>query len=1070
MRSSRPASLSRLAALLAAPLLLAPLVTASPAAAVSPNLVISQIYGGGGNSGATLTNDFIEIFNRGATTVSLTGKSVQYASSTGTSWAVTPLSGSVPAGGYYLVQEAAGAGGSTPLPTPDASGSIAMSGTNAKIALVNSTSALACGTDCDRSSNVVDFVGYGSANDFEGSGAAPTLSNTTAALRNAAGCTDTDKNSADFVAGSPAPRNSASPTHLCSGGDAAPTVASTEPMDGATGVSVGSNLTVKFSEEVSLSGNPFGLACTAGGANSVSVSGGPTTYTLDPENDFVQGDTCTATVTAAQVSDVDDPPSAMADDYSWSFTTFVPAPTCDTQAPNTISQVQGDTDTSPFAGTDVTVKAVVTADRTSGLSGFFLQEEDADSDGNPATSEGIFVRKALPAGTAEGDVVLVTGGVREFTSSGSSQTQISASVSVTRCAPGELPTAATVEFPVSNVSDFEHYEGMRITMPQSLVISEYFNFDRFNEVVVGVPPGGRDRFDTPTAVVSPGDEARTLAAEYAKRWITIDDGRSSQNSSPPIFPGTVSTPFTLDNRFRGGDTLTGVTGVVENTFGIYRVHPTQDATYASLDPRPQNAPSVDGDLKVASFNVLNYFLTLDQAPTRGTCGQTGTQDCRGADDEGELYRQRDKIVDAISRLDADVVGLMEMENTTGVEPAADLVAGLNATAGTDKYAFIDTGVIGTDAIRVGMLYQPAKVRPVGDFAVLDSSVDPRFIDTKNRPTLAQTFDQVSDGARFTAAVNHLKSKGSNCNDLDDPNTGDGQANCNKTRTAAAEALADWLKSDPTGSGDPDNLIIGDLNSYDHEDPIRALEDAGYTDMVKAFGGEFAYSYVFDGQVGYLDHGLASESLAAQVVGAADWHINADEPDILDYDTSFKGPNEDALYEPNAFRASDHDPVLVGLELNPATPEACYADGSQTLESFDQGHRANGSNVPRPLSHADNALGLADDKAATLGIGGELVIDFGRPVQNNNLEAPDLRIVDRSDGIRGATDRADVYASFDGETYELVGTVTGTGTVDLDPLIAVRYIKIVDTTPTAALPSSADGYDLDAVEVLSGCAG
>jgi Ca2+-binding RTX toxin-like protein len=174
------------------------------------------------------------------------------------------------------------------------------------------------------------------------------------------------------------------------------------------------------------------------------------------------------------------------------------------------------------------------------------------------------------------------------------------------------------------------------------------------------------------------------------------------------------------------------------------------------------------------------------------------------------------------------------------------------------------------------------------------------------------------------AVNHLKSKGSDCNDVNDPDTGDGQGNCNLTRLAAAQALVDWLATDPTGSGDPDFLIIGDLNSYAKEDPIDAIK-AGpddmpgtgddYTNLIEQYIGTYAYSFVFDGQFGYLDHALSSASLTPQVSGATEWHINADEPDLLDYDTSFKPPAQEAIYEPNAYRSSDHDPVIVGLELD-----------------------------------------------------------------------------------------------------------------------------------------------------------
>jgi predicted extracellular nuclease len=318
---------------------------------------------------------------------------------------------------------------------------------------------------------------------------------------------------------------------------------------------------------------------------------------------------------------------------------------------------------------------------------------------------------------------------------------------------------------------------------------------------------------------------------------------------------------------------------------------------------------VGGGLQVASFNVLNYFDTLDLGPD--ICGPDEDQECRGADSEFELERQRAKIVAALAGLDADIVGLIEIENDDG-EAAADILAALNAVVGAGTYAALETGTIGTDAIKVAMIYKPAVVTPIGDEAILDSTVDPRFDDTRSRPALAQTF-QTGDGGRFTLVVNHLKSKGSEC--AGDPDIGDGQGNCNVTRTLAAEALVDWLASDPTSSGDRDVLVIGDLNAYAYEDPIDVFIEAGYQDLARAFEGDSAYSYVFQGQSGYLDHALASPTLAAQVTGATDWHINADEPPVLDYNVEFKSPGHlDTLYAPTPYRSSDHDPVLVGLDL------------------------------------------------------------------------------------------------------------------------------------------------------------
>ena len=227
-------------------------------------------------------------------------------------------------------------------------------------------------------------------------------------------------------------------------------------------------------------------------------------------------------------------------------------------------------------------------------------------------------------------------------------------------------------------------------------------------------------------------------------------------------------------------------------------------------------------------------------------------------------------------------------------------------------------MIGTDAIRVGLVYKPGVVTPVGAFQILDSSDDPRFIDTLNRPVLAQSFRVNATGAVFTVAVNHLKSKNASASCL--PDSGDGQGSCSEVREAAAQALVDWLATDPTGSNDPDFLIVGDLNSYQKEDSIDAVRAGSddvlgtgndYTNLIDRYVGDHAYSYVFDAIAGYLDHALATSSLTAQVTGATEWHINADEPDILDYDTTFKPPSQEAFYEPNMLRSSDHDPVIVG---------------------------------------------------------------------------------------------------------------------------------------------------------------
>jgi hypothetical protein len=201
-------------------LLAAALLLGAPVAhGATSTLVVSQVYAGGGNSGAAFTNDFVEIFNRGAATVDLTGWTIQYASAASTSWQVTALSGSIQAGHYYLVQLASAAAIGSPLPTPDATGTTNLALTGGKVALVHGTSALSCGASagsCSSTPGLEDFLGYGSAADYEGSAAAAALSSTTAAARAGSGCADTDSNSADFSILAPGPRNSSLPAALCS--------------------------------------------------------------------------------------------------------------------------------------------------------------------------------------------------------------------------------------------------------------------------------------------------------------------------------------------------------------------------------------------------------------------------------------------------------------------------------------------------------------------------------------------------------------------------------------------------------------------------------------------------------------------------------------------------------------------------------------------------------------------------------------------------------------------------------------------------------------------------------------
>ena len=564
-----------------------------------------------------------------------------------------------------------------------------------------------------------------------------------------------------------------------------------------------------------------------------------------------------------------------------------------------IHAVQGSGAISPLAGTVVSIQGVVTGDyQGSGqFGGYFVQEEDDEADADPMTSEGIFVFS--PTSVNAGDTVRVTGKVIEYPTPGSGLTELSPVSRVEVCATGASVTPTAVSLPVATPASFESLEGMRVTFPQPLVATDTFTLGRFGEVALAVDA----RLPIPTHAAAPGAGAQAVRDLNLRSRILLDDGNDQQNIDPTIHPvGGLSASNTL----RVGYTVTTLTGVLEQRFGEYRVQPIGPVPFVATNPRLSAPASVGGSLKVASFNVLNYFNG------NGTGG--GFPTSRGADSPAEFARQRAKTVNAILGLGGDIVGLMELENDApGNSAIEDLVAGLNAIAGAGTYDYIDTGVIGTDEIRVALLFKPGMVTPLGSHAIIDSSVDPTFIDTLNRPSLAQTFVENATGARLTVVVNHLKSKGTDCDHVGDPDTGDLQGECNVTRTKAAQALVRWLTTDPTGALDADVILIGDMNSYRLEDPITAFRAGGFVDLQTAQ----SYSYVFEGESGYLDHALASPTLAPQVTGITEWHINADEPTVLDYNIEFKSAGQvTSFYSTEPFRSSDHDPVVIGLALIP----------------------------------------------------------------------------------------------------------------------------------------------------------
>lgn len=608
-----------------------------------------------------------------------------------------------------------------------------------------------------------------------------------------------------------------------------------------------------------------------------------------------------------------------------------------------ISSIQGSTaaaggtigvdDVSPYVGQTVTIQAVVTQDLQDGaagsqgdLNGFFVQEEDADQDGDATTSEGIFIYDpSTLVDVSVGDLVTITGTVSEYF--GLTQITVS-SVNVVQ-SEVELPTATVVEFPTAGVisdgsggwvADLEAYEGMLVTIPTELTVSELYNLDRYGEYVV--TEGGRvAQFTQDNLPDAEGYAA--FVKDLAARSVTLDDGISSQNPFQIKVVDGNDGILSATDTFSMGDTLTGVTGVVNYSFDLFRiVNPTGE--YADAEVREETIDAGTG-FKVASLNVLNYFTTIDTGAD--DAGPNDAQEPRGADSAEEFARQQTKLVNAIVEMDADVLGLMEIENDDDIA-VANLVAAVNAALGSEVYGYIATGDLGGDAIAQALIYKLETAVPVGDFAALTEFNGVNFLDPLNagkdlnRPALAQTFADAASGETITVVVNHLKSKGSLSGLAADEDQGDGAGNNNATRAAAAALLAEWLASDPTGSGSANQLIIGDLNSYAMEDPIQVLAAAGFTDLAASFI-EDAYSYVFDGQVGTLDYALASESLLDDVVSVIEWHINSNEADAFDYNLDF-GRDPSLFDGDTAARNSDHDPVIVTFDFS-ATQELTAGD-------------------------------------------------------------------------------------------------------------------------------------------------
>jgi len=883
---------------------------------------------------------------------------VQYASATGTSWQKTDLTGVIQPGQYYLIQQAKGSAGTTALPTPDVSGTLSLSGTAGKVALVITTTAL---TGTCPTSGVIDLVGFGTtANCFEGTAPTPAPSNTTAVIRADNGCTDINDNAKDFVAATPTPRNSNTAPKPCSTGlsisvdDVAITEGDTETTNATFTVSLSEVATTAVTFDIATQDITATASSdyTAASTTGATIAAGSTSYTFTV---VVTGDTQaerdeTFAVTLANISGA----------APGKVTATGTITNDDGIAITPIYSIQGSGMESPLKGQTLTTAGIVVGDyqSTTQLNGFFIQ--DASGDNNPATSDGIFVY--TPGTTVDvlvGQLVQVTGTVEEF----SGLTQINKVTNITPQGNGTVSTLA-IALPVASNAVLEQYEGMLVTFSQKLTVSQNFTLARYGEVWLSAdldypfdevdgrlfnPTNYLDPTDTPATGVE-NDENNKAAITNQQNLhnlasILLDDASSVQN------PATAPYLGGADNSLRVGSSLNTLTGILSEGFSYYRLQPTEVPSFTYV-PRPVAPPAVGAaNLKIASFNVLNYF--------NGDGNGGGFPTSRGANNPTEFSRQRAKIIAAINGLNADVIGLLEMENDgDGVNSAiADLVRGLNEATNPGTYDYIRdpaNGGTGTDEIKVAFIYKSGSVMPVGS-AIADTKP------INNRPTLAQTFRVTATNEIVSAVINHFKSKGGTGTGAD-ADQNDGQSAFNATRIAQANALVSFVNEKVIPAAqDNDVILLGDFNAYNEEDPIDVLRAAGFKNL---FGPE-SYSYVFDGQSGSLDHALATPSLAKQFTAGGKWHINADEPIFLDYNTEFKTASQIAnFYEPTPYRSSDHDPVLVGLRLS--TPTISFAQATTTVNEGAGTQTINLTLSEPTLQEATVTVSITNGAGATYG--------------------------------------------------------------------------------------------------------
>jgi predicted extracellular nuclease len=903
----------------------------APVKASANGIVISQIYGGGGNAGSTFKNDFIEIFNADGATVNLNGWSVQYASATGTTWQVTALNGSLAPGQYFLIQESQGVGGTTNLPAPNATGNIAMSATVGKVALVSSTVALSGG--CPVGGAIVDFVGYGTgtggATCFEGTAAAPTLTNTTADFRRNNGLQDTDSNSADFVTGAPNPRNTPVGTTNPSG---AGTATPASVIQGATTlltvlVTPGANPT---STGIVVTGN---LSSIGGSATEPFFDDGTNGDVTAGNNTFSFSTVVTITTTPGTKS----LPISISDAQGRSGSATITLTVTAAPLNLSIHDIQGPGDTSPFAGRLVSTTGIVTGVKSNG---FFIQNPDNAADADPNTSEGVFVfTSSRPTAVATvGNLVQVTGTVNEFIPSSDPNsppsTEISGSPTVSLISSGNpLPTPVTLTVadtdPAGPIDQLEKYEGMRVHVdvlnvvgPTDGNVNEANATSTSNGIFFGILPGVARPFREPGVQLPdplpPGAPANVPRFDTNPELICVDSDALGGAAIDVTSRATVTS-------------LTGPLDFSARSYTIDVEPGSGAAATGNVSAAPVPVPALN-ELTIANFNMERFFDTINDPATSDVALTTTA-----------FANRLNKASLAIRTVlnTPDVIGVEEMENLANLQTLADKVNADAVAAGQPSpnyQAFlvegndvggIDVGLLVKSAINVISVEQVGKdatfIQPDGTTALLNDRPPLVLMATASQPNSDTSLP-------FTMVVNHLRS----LLGIDDPVDG---ARVRAKRAAQAEFLANLLQSHQAAG---ENVVsVCDCNAFEFSDgyvdvigtilgrpaPVDQvvtaspdLVDPDFTDLVSTLPHDQQYSYVFNGSAQVLDHVVVNPALLSKLSRFAIARNDADFPEVFRND-----PNRPE-------RISDHDMPVAYFTLPEATPPVLHLPADITAEA------------------------------------------------------------------------------------------------------------------------------------------